>query len=89
MEKATYPNLTHAAGYILIYRPEHPAANCHGYVLEHRCVMETEIGRVLQRNEIVHHINGDKKDNRIENLSLMDWHTHGSIESKKYWDARI
>lgn len=59
-------------GYVLVYAPEHPAAMARNkrYVMEHRLVMESVIGRHLERHEQVHHKNGIRDDNRPENLEL-------------------
>jgi len=57
-------------GYILIKQSNHPHATKSGYVREHRLVMEQYLGRYLTSSEVIHHINGNKKDNRIENLKL-------------------
>ena len=59
-----------ADGYVLLKCPKHPHANRNGYVREHRLLMEKKIGRYLHREEIVHHIDGDKSNNSIENLEL-------------------
>lgn len=50
---------------------DHPMASADGYVLEHRLVVSESIGRPLTSEEVVHHVNGVRDDNRIENLRLL------------------
>jgi hypothetical protein len=72
----------HAAGYIFRSCPGHPRATKRGkYVLEHILVMEQSLGRYLFTYERVHHINGIKNDNRLENLQLETDREHKSYHA--------
>mgnify|MGYP001589666611 FL=1 len=66
-------------GYLLVKAPSHPFAENRGYVREHRIVMEKHIGRFLDPSEDIHHINGIKIDNRIENLQIISRKDHTSL----------
>ena len=75
------------AGYILIYSPKHPLRAKDKRVQEHRLVMEKHLGRYLLSTEIIHHINGIKDDNRLENLMIFKSNIehlnfHRSLKSK-------
>lgn len=61
----------------LIYCKEHPNPDFLGrYVYEYRLIIEKNLGRLLKKKEIVHHINNDVTDNRIENLEVMSQGEH-------------
>lgn len=78
----------HNQGYILAYAPKHPNSHKDGYVMLHTILMEQKLGRYLNSNEVVHHINHNKQDNRIENLQLMTKFEHLSMHAKEKQEKR-
>ena len=70
---------SHKQGYIYVSVDKHPRASKRGYVFEHILIVEKQLGRYLRKDETVHHLNGVKTDNRIENLVVLRQQDHNRV----------
>lgn len=75
-------------GYFYLWNPNHPSAQKKGYINRSIIVMEKVIGRYLHNNEIVHHLNGIRNDDRPENLRVMTKEEHARYHTKQRWDTK-
>ena len=74
--------MTVPVGTLRVYEGRYVVKTESGYRRRARVVMEEHLGRALERNEVVHHINGDRGDDRIENLELMSLAEHSRMHNK-------
>lgn len=68
--------------YVAVYEPEHPLAAKGGYVLEHRKVVY-DAGIDVPKGYIVHHLNEDPSDNRLENLQVISRGEHSRLHHQQ------
>lgn len=73
--------------YVLVYRPSHHRAGTDGKVPEHILVAEKKSGRPISADEHVHHINGDRHDNRPDNLAVLTPAEHMRLHNKRWTKA--
>ena len=73
-------------GYVRVLSPLHRYVDCKGYVKEHIVMLVKENGDIKGGN-VIHHINGVKDDNRIENLISIPNNEHSSFHNTKYVES--
>ena len=80
---------TSPGGYVLVKTQQGRLAS--NWEPQHRLVMEDHLGRALHQDETVHHISGDRADNRIENLELWSSRQPGGqrVADKLVWAREI
>lgn len=77
--------------YMVVYMPKHRDANDRGYVKLHRLIAEYFLNRPLTSSDVVHHLNGDKLDNRPDNLQVMtnsEHTTYHNLNGSRHYEER-
>lgn len=76
-------NSNQSAGYILVFKPDHPCAYKTGYVKRARLVLEEKLGRYLLDGMVPHHKNEIRDDDRPENLEEQPFNEHSSLHMRR------
>lgn len=80
--RGAYKDFVIISGYKYIQCPDHPNSTKKGYVAEHRLIAENMIGRYLNQDEDIHHLNFNKLDNRPENIVILTKSEHSKLHAK-------
>jgi hypothetical protein len=80
--RGSYREYVIISGYRYMLQHNHPKKTKKGYVAEHRLIAEQKIGRFLNDDEDVHHINENKLDNRPENLIVLSKSEHMKLHKR-------
>lgn len=78
-----------SSGYIVAHCPDHPRSWATGYIYLHRLLAEVKVGRRLVDTEVVHHLNGNKLDNSLENLLITTAIGHAKTHADKVLTTEI
>lgn len=70
-------------GYKQVYRPKDPDARPNGYTPEHRYIARKKYGNELTSDLIIHHVDGNKLNNDIDNLKMVTPKEHYKIHNSK------
>ena len=71
-------------GYIYVLKPNHPNPTQGKYVKRSRLVMEKKLDRILESHEYIHHLNGIRDDDRLENLKIVTLSQH----NREHWNTK-
>ena len=76
-------NTVKKGDYLYAVCKEHPNATQYGYVLYHRVLIENKIGRLLRKDEVIHHKDENKMNNSLDNLEIMSAQEHSRLHASR------
>jgi hypothetical protein len=80
-------NIDTHLGYVWAYAPNYKWSDAAGKVYQHRYVMQEALGRKLEPYEVVHHKDGNRTNNHLENLEVLDASSHAALHHRERIEA--